>query len=199
MKQKKKIIILAMGANVCPHTEWLKCVNDTFAKSLINNEYDNIKYFYYTGDSNDELICNNNHIITKASDKNTMSKTIEVFKYILNNYDFDFIFRTNLSNYINIKLLDAFIQRLNNDIMNIYGSDKIYKMYHNNNIVHSYIRGNSMIISRKMIKELINEYDNNEYDEVEYCDDELIGRIYFNWYLNHNMNPDEHIKSYSQA
>lgn len=188
---------MAMGAQMFPFVDEKKVCESTWVTNI--EKFPNIQYMYYQ-EGDHVGMEDPTTLIVESSPEDTFKKTIEAFRYVLDNCDFDWIFRTNLSNYINIPLMNVYVQQLDNDEI-VYGAEE----YDLNNCPTidvdnlRYIRGNSLIISRKMVSILVNWYDENikHYDET--IDDIMIGYCLYKYWTSKNKNYLDYIKSYSQA
>ena len=118
----KKIIFLSMSANFSPYIEEEEAVKETWAKDIIDGKYEGCSFYGYSASPNQENYTEGNHIYVDALDdlNGTYNKTYKCFKFLLENYDFDYIVRTNTSTYINVQLVVDFINQLPED------DDKIY-------------------------------------------------------------------------
>ena len=84
-------------------------------KYFKNNK--NFKTIHYTGDSNldhkelDYLGSIQEYLYVNSSNdyKNIASKTLLAFEEVFKKFEFDYIFRTNTSSFINLKKLEAYI------------------------------------------------------------------------------------------
>ncbi len=151
--------------------------------------------------SNNVLIDKHNkhHLCNILEDDSwTWQKTYDVFEYITNEEqysDYDYVIRTNTSSYINILLLSYILYReFNDDSIDsntmCYGSELI-SMYSTRipNPNDVYIRGNCLILSKYIIKNVILKYgqfyNSTSYNgkENKVCDDVVIGNI-LNVYFN---------------
>ena len=142
---------------------------------------------------------NKHHLYNILEDDSwTWQKTYDVFEYITNEEqysDYDYVIRTNTSSYINILLLSYILYReFNDDSIDsntmCYGSELI-SMYSTRipNPNDVYIRGNCLILSKYIIKNVILKYgqfyNSTSYNgkENKVCDDVVIGNI-LNVYFN---------------
>lgn len=117
----------------CNHPFFEKQFNfakDTWLKEVWN--FDNIDYCLYSSSETEKFYINKKkHIIKVPCDDSifgTYDKTIKTLTLIEqeNIYDYDYIFRTNGSTYINISLLNEFIQNLKDEDWNKVYAPKIY-------------------------------------------------------------------------
>lgn len=97
-----KILILVLSYNDNGiYSKFLKTQKETWDSEFV----DGVETYYYFGNCDDNKIIGNNiHTKTPESLMFCGLKTLEAFKLILN-MDFDFLFRTNSSSYVDKKLL----------------------------------------------------------------------------------------------
>lgn len=106
MSDKTNVIILVLSHFEEPYVMLENCIKNTWA----NHNFDNVKLFFYHGGEK-ELIYPDK-IITNYPEglDNIGYKTIRTFEILLKNYDFDYVFRTNSSSYINIEKLLTYLE-----------------------------------------------------------------------------------------
>lgn len=131
----------------------------------------------------------------------TYNKTYCAFSWVTRNIKYDYIFRTNTSTYINIDLLNSFVQTLNNP-NEIWGGELIYNAenhskYRNNTLF--YLRGNGIIFSKEMIINILNYGWGYCYIRGELIDDIVLGCIYNNINLINNGMYIPYIKSFKEG
>ena len=71
------------------------------------NEIIDIVYFYARPDLPENFITENDKLWVKHEENyfSTSGKNVMMLEHVLQNYDFDYLFRTNLSSYINLEKL----------------------------------------------------------------------------------------------
>lgn len=192
-----KVLILIMSADVEPSIRNERTIFDTYVKyyndnkNMFKHEYD---FIAYKGNKTEVYKDNNILYLTSPDDiKNTFNKTIEAFNYI-KDFEFDFIIRVNTSTYINMFILDSYIEEFNKDIIYCNMICTYYKssLYHN----EMFPRGDAYIIHKELFTNILNYYNTfNIYDViddgVDIADDSLFGIILSN-YFNHQTH--NHIK-----
>ena len=115
----------------------------------------------------------------------TYIKTQKMFELADNTLDFDVIYRANTSTFCNIVLLNEFIKNVGVDNNNIFGAELYCKntlLKDRVDIHYKYIRGNSVIIPRNLLKQIYT-FDNNTLEEAKKyitltADDDIIGFIF---------------------
>ena len=201
-----------MGCKVNPGLRNMEAIYNTYITSYFANrddfvgEYD----FYFYDGGNDALTIEKYkeyaNIIHCTSDDGlfgTFEKTIESFNYIVDNKNYDWIIRVNISTYINLYYLNIFLQNANKD--KVY-ANKFNAYLHNYNYLNDcYPRGDAYILSFERLKKVVisqkyfdikKEFDDGKTDLV---DDILIGALLLNTFddfyvehyelLNYTYNP----------
>ena len=97
-----------------------KVIKETWASPIIKGEYSNIDFIIYRGDPSldkHKFIKSENTLLLRCEDnlQNTYKKTYYALSLIDKNFDYDYIFRTNTSTFVNVSLLNEFVQTIDND------------------------------------------------------------------------------------
>ena len=193
----KKILITVMSCDKEFFSNQEELIKQTWAKDIIDGKYPNIDIVFYIGCpvinetySDDDL----KTIVLKCEDDldNTFKKTIRAFEYIDNNYEYDYIFRTNTSTYVNVQLLNEFIQSITDDNI-LYGSE-IYSLSESTcpYPLCLFVRGNSIILSKKHIDILLK--DSYPLLYLNLCDDYTIGNIINSYWIKQNIDYTQYIR-----
>ena len=195
---KKKILFLSMTCRNEFFTRQNEVVKETWAKDIIENKYgDNVKFLFYDGWNNQFALDEDNHILhTRCEDDtaNTFKKTYYALSVIEQNFDFDYIFRTNTSTYINVPLAIEFINSLENDDV-LWTSELLSLVEAPTPFpLDLYGRGNGLILSKKLVHILLEYGANMLY--MEKCDDWIIGNVLNSYFIKNSPNYQDHIKSY---
>jgi hypothetical protein len=160
-----KIIILVLSAQFEPYISLEKTIRETWATEKLPG----IEVFYYYGNSpNIEII--GDKIFSKHPEGlyNVGYKTLDAFE-LIKDFDFDYVFRTNSSSYINQKNLLKFIEDKPRD--NFYSG--INNDYYN----IKYCSGAGYFLSKNLIKSIL---DNKNYWNHSLIDDVAIGELIVN-------------------
>lgn len=159
-----KIIILIIDSPNHHYNNLKKIQQETW-----NNEnYNKYQTFYYSFSPNvNKILCTDTDLIIPGREGffNIGKKTLIAFDYILNNFDFDFLFRTNLSSYIDTKLLYKHIN--NNDLIydGIVGNFKG---------LYEFCSGSGYVIRKDIIKKVL---DNQSIWNHQVIDDCSLGEL----------------------
>ena len=153
-----------MSCNLDFFDKEIEIIEQTWAKDIIDGKYDNISYYSYTA-MTEEMFRHSEHknlgiideechtvfVPTKDDFFSTYQKTLMCLKTLHTKIcDVDYIFRTNTSTYINVPLLDAFVQRLDTYDETIYCGKILASKYISGPYPYClYAQGNSVLIPKK--------------------------------------------------
>lgn len=177
-----KCCVLIMADNRELSARNLNAIYQTYVKeyNLNKSEFDNeYEFYYYTGGYDKfDVIDNHIHCVSPDDLYGTFDKTVEAFKYCLS-MEPDFIIRTNISTYINIRLLDKCLSILNKN--SVY-CNKICTYLDDENILNKfYPRGDAYIIHKDLLSKCIKcleDYDpKRDYMADDKYDDVLFGLL----------------------
>lgn len=102
-----KVLILVLSADFEPYTILTNGIKSTWASYTLPG----IEIFFYYGKSDKNNTSNDIYLNSIECSENVGRKTLEMFEYI-KDMDFDYIFRTNSSSYVNQeKLLEFLIDK----------------------------------------------------------------------------------------
>ena len=132
-------------------------IRETWAKDIIDGKYPNITWYAYRNTLYDNPYDMNNIIYVPEKDdrSHTYQKTIACFKYInehKDKFDFDFIVRTNTSQYVNVELLNKFVSELELNDETIYTSQICFNTSSHYKL---YGRGNFVLFSRVVFDRIL--------------------------------------------
>lgn len=153
-----KLIILIISCKDEIYSKLEKTISETWA----SKKHDNTEiYFLHCDENINEVTTSENLILTKCSESwgNILNKTIQSFDFLYETTDFDYVFRTNLSSYIDVNRLRTFLSENNIDYGGVIGNKDGINL----------ASGAGIILSRKIIKKILehkDELDHNEVDDV---------------------------------
>lgn len=173
-----KILILILSCNESPYFDCGNELKKSYEKLIKHyNLNDNIFVYDYIGNSK-TTYCQDRTIYCNSKDDkfSTFSKTIECFTYIENNFEYDYIIRTNTSQFVNIYLLYNLLLKIkdNSQYDNaIFGSIFFCYLFGNDislDFRNLFMEGSFWIFSKNKIKELLNLnklYNPQNIDDVD--------------------------------
>lgn len=163
---KKKVLILSMSCNQERYINEENAIRQTWGEEILEGKYDNIELLFYRGDSDSTYLEKDVlHLTSNDTLTGSYQKTIDCFKWLVENKEFDYIIRTNTSTYINV---DAIQQFLNFDVDENITCGSYLLLNHINNFI-PFCPGFYLIFSKKTIELLIknrlsiNSYDDNSF------------------------------------
>ena len=192
----KKILIMIMSCNDEFFINQEKVVKETYITQIDKYGFDNINYLIYRGDENvlKHKYDKEQHLLTLRCEddvKNSFKKTYYAFKLASKIFDYDYIFRVNTSTYVNIRLLNEFVQNLHEDEDDLVWASELYSLSDSFCPYPLYIygRGNGLLFSKKIINRILQE--GVSYLYLEKCDDWMIGNILNSYWIK---SGDDYLK-----
>lgn len=176
VEQDKKIFVLILSCNKPEFLKLEDALRNTYCKDIKEGKYKNIQYLFYRGTNKEEPYIEGDVLFVPNSDGlyNTGTKLLDALTYINQHYKYDYLYRGNLSTWVNIPLLNRFIGYLDNDD-NIYVGN-IYSAFWSK--FYLYGGGEMLIFNKREIDILLKTSINKEARKLEKiiypCDDNLI-------------------------
>ena len=167
---------------------------------------ENIDYLIYRGGNDSVEYNEDTHILQlKCKDdiNNTFKKTYEAFYFVNNNYGdkYDYIFRTNTSTYVNIDLLNAFVQSLSiKNKYDIWGGEIVYNVDNDSLCNTLYIRGNGLLLNVETVRGILNiGWGYYLLNNINLIDDGTLGCIYNTYNSLYRKHYIQYIKSFKEG
>ena len=157
------VVISVLSVDTPPFTELEKSIRETWC----NLNRPNFKIFFYYGNHNkNEIIGDKIFTISGEGLYNVGYKTLRMFEVIYKNYNFDYIFRTNSSSYVDIDNMCNFLvdKPLESFYCGVFGKS--------GNI--DFCSGSGYFLSRDLVKRVI---DNQRLWNHNYIDDVSLGLL----------------------
>lgn len=188
----KKILILAMSCNQELFINQERMLREElYAKYVLQNYFPDVDFWSYTASTDGKYHVNKKQhrleVPTDDTIQGTYEKTLATFK-LLNQtgIEYDYIFRTNCSTYVNVPLLRDFVDTLTDDKLIYSGS-----IYCSNNGTGPYEWclygiGNSLLLSKYWVDVICNNHVNkykqynmvkNEDEPYYHIDDNTFGLV----------------------
>ena len=209
----KKIIVLIMSCNDPFFLEQEKYLLHNWIEQLKN--FENIDYYFYRQSPDTKFHINKkNHFILVPCKTDTLlgtfEKTCQTLKIVDKLFEYDYIIRTNTSTYLNIPLINSFIQNaVNEDVC--YAPQICCAKEQGPYAYGLFPRGNALIISKKLAN-VITIQNMNKYKQkypltynhpdsdinlnTGYLDDGSIGFLLSCYFIENNMDVFEHFKMF---
>ncbi len=177
-------------ANPSIKTQGFLSLEQAQLSTWMSKDLPNVKSFFYYGSTTSTSFKNRELHIKCDEGINITIKTLKMFEYCLDNFDFDFIFRTNLSSYVNLNRLYKYCKTLPQE-----------NIYQGHIGVHQGIKfasGSGILLSKDVVKIITSMYP--KIKSFGLNDDPYIGKILssqnislnslprFNYLHNSNIN-----------
>lgn len=192
----KKILILVMSCKDKFFIEQEAYINNTWGKDIIEGKYPNISLMKYRGGEPNNYI-NNDVLYLHCEDdiNNTFKKTYVALSILKDKFnDYDYIFRVNTSTYVNVPLLNAFVQSLENDktlwCAELYSLSEAMTPFP----LYLFGRGNALLISKFLVNVILSEGFSYLYFNM--TDDNTIGNILNSYWMRQGKVYLDYIKSF---
>ena len=166
-----KVLGLMLASNNVEAGSSYGAMVEACKKTWHKNTPDNFNIFSVFADSYDFLWVKNNikpdecklvdnDIIVNITESRAtlLKKTILGLEFLLNNYEFDYVFRPNCGSYINLNNLNKYLK--DKPLKKYYDGPKSRIDWYEN---IPYSSGSCMIFSRDVAELLVNDKDNMEY------------------------------------
>jgi len=161
-----KILILVLSSKTYPSKRNKNIQKKTWAKNLPKN----IKVVFYSSGakttfSRDELV-----VEASSSSYDIGYKNFKAFEWVLKNFEFDYLYRTNTSSFLNLSNLEKHIQNIQNAKSDLLYNGKILNLTKSDtNKKIKFVSGSGILFSKKSIELLTNNQEalnHNEWEDV---------------------------------
>ena len=165
-----RTLVLVVSSDTYPSKRNKKIIKKTW----IQNCPDNINVFFYKSGT-ETFINKNNEIILKVgkSTRDISKKNLLAFEYVLKNFEFEYLFRTTTTSYVNLKKLNDFIVDKFTDIKDLY-CGKIMETYDLEKNKQTFVSGAGILFSKATIQNIVKNKDKIDF---ELWDDVGIGKL----------------------
>lgn len=170
-----KLKILILSSDTYPSLRNSKVQKKVFS----TNEYIN-NVLWYKGGNPEQLINKDANLIGRdlyvnASDDalGMGDKTIKSFEWMLENTDFEYLFRTNTSSYFSYSNLLSYIEKNFGEKKYVYAG-KIHTTNDSSGKSVNFASGSGYILNRNTVKKIV---ENQKHWEHEYWDDVSLGLL----------------------
>lgn len=166
-----KLLVSIPSIKQPPFLELEKACQETW----LNTNNPVIDYIFYYGSNEEKLENKELHLkckdgLNEKKENNIIEKTIKMFEFALNNIDFDFMFRTNLSSYIDLNLFYSLVSKIE--------PSNCYKGFIGRHQGIAFASGAGMLMSKDVIKIIL--------DQKEKLDKSLLDDVALAKLLNQN-------------
>jgi len=154
------ILVLSYNDNGGTYSEFFEAQKKTWDSIIVPN----VETYYYFGNSEENIIKNNEIHVTDTENSRCTNKLITTLK-IINNFDFDILFRTNSSSYIDKKLLYDFLS--NADCNKFYSGIINANVNPNARHIKKYGSGAGLCLSKDLVNLIVENENMINYNLVD--------------------------------
>jgi len=165
-----KVLILVLS---CDDPAYNYIREEGIAKTWDSSACEGTEVYYYFGNAGDVSVDSNRINLTTSEDLMSIGvRTLECFEYCLDNFDFDYIYRTNLSSYVNKERLLKFLEGR--------PSTSFYSAVVGHHVGVSYGSGAGYFLSRDLVEEVVSR---KEELDTSILDDVAIGKLLNKYFI----------------
>lgn len=160
-----KILILVLSSKTYPSSRNKKAIKKTWSSNL----KDNFEIMFYESGETEKIIDNTLFVETDTSSKNLGYKLLLALDWCTKNTDYDFIFRTNTSSFVNTIELENFIT---NNLINkdyVYCGMPLVRDYKDSDKKINFLSGAGIILNKKTTQLILDKrknWDHSEWEDV---------------------------------
>jgi hypothetical protein len=160
-----KILILVLSSKTYPSSRNKKAIKKTWGSNL----KDNFEIMFYESGETEKIIDNTLFVETDTSSKNLGYKLLLALDWCIKNTDYDFIFRTNTSSFVNTIELENFIT---NNLINkdyVYCGMPLVRDYKDSDKKINFLSGAGIILNKKTTQLILDKrknWDHSEWEDV---------------------------------
>lgn len=160
-----KILLLVLSSKTYPSSRNKKAIINTWGSNL----QDNFTIIFYESGEAEKIIDETLYVETDTASRNLGYKLLLALDWCEKNIDYDFIFRTNTSSYVNTKELEYFILDHLIEIEHVYCGIPLERDYKDSDKKIKFLSGAGIIFNKKTVQLILNErekWDHNEWEDV---------------------------------
>ncbi len=160
-----KILILVLSSKTYPSSRNKKAIKKTWGSNL----QDNFKIIFYESGEAEKIIDDTLFVETDTSSRNLGYKLLLALDWCEKNIDYDFIFRTNTSSFVNTKELEKYISANLIDKDYIYCGMPLVRDYKESDKKINFLSGAGIIFNKKTVQLILKkkeQWDHNEWEDV---------------------------------
>jgi hypothetical protein len=184
---RKKVLVLVISSDTYPSVRNRKIIEKTW---LIDSP-ENIEVFFYKAGHKTEVSKQNEITLAVGkSSKDISEKNIMAFEYALENFDFDFLFRTTTTSYVKLDELNSFIERNHKESKYLY-CGRVMETNDLSNNKQTFVSGAGILFTRDTIKKII---ENKKKLDYRLWDDVGLGKLLKKLGIDASIGQREDIK-----
>lgn len=191
-----KTIILSVSCSDVNYTQEEHVILDTWGHDIVNGLCENVMLIFVRSGKEPVPVYDEDSSVlyVSAGDAvhDTYNKVLKAIKYVDDNFEYDYILKTNTSTYINVKLLKQFISGLPRQDNNIYGPRYIINGSSGGKL---YFRGSFLLFPRAVVADILKTCGS----KVKNVDDGEIFKRLHSYYEKNGVDLYERMKQVPQG
>lgn len=160
-----KILILVLSSSTYPSSRNKKAIKKTWGSNLS----DNFRIMFYESGEDEKIVEDTLFVETDTSTKNLGVKLLLALDWCNKNIDYDFIFRTNTSSFVNKVELENFIFNNLTNKEYVYCGIPLIRDYKDSDTKINFLSGAGIILNKKTIQLILKNkeyWDHTEWEDV---------------------------------
>ena len=160
-----KIVILILSSNTYPSKRNKKAIQKTWA----NQNYPNTDIYFYSAGTKTRVVDRDLIVKDSGTAQDIGKKTLSAFDWVDKNLEYDFIFRTNTSSYVQVKNLVEYIENISQNTDYTYKGIVQEREYENVSKNYKFVSGAGILLDKNTVKALLhsqNLWDHSEWDDI---------------------------------
>ena len=160
-----KILLLVLSSSTYPSRRNKKTIKKTWGSSLS----DNFRIIFYESGEDEKIVEDTLFVETDTSTKNLGLKLLLALNWCTNNIDYDFIFRTNTSSFVNTMELKNYILANLIEKEYVYCGIPLVRDYKESDKKINFLSGAGIILNKKTVQLILKkkeQWDHNEWEDV---------------------------------
>ena len=159
------VLVLVLSSTTYPSIRNKKAIKKTWGSS----HSDNFKIIFYESGEDEKLVEDTLFVKTDTSTKNLGLKLLLALDWCTNNVEYDFIFRTNTSSFVNTMELENFILANLIEKEYVYCGIPLIRDYKDSDKKINFLSGAGIILNKKTVQLILKnkeQWDHSEWEDV---------------------------------
>jgi len=160
-----KIVILILSSNTYPSKRNKKAIQKTWA----NKNYPNTDIYFYSAGTKTKIVGRDLIVKDSGTAQDIGKKTLSAFDWVDKNLEYDFIFRTNTSSYVEVNNLVKYVENIPQNMDYTYKGVVQEREYENVSKNYKFVSGAGIILDKSTVKAILhsqNLWDHSEWDDI---------------------------------
>ena len=162
---KIKVLILILSSSTYPSNRNKKAIKKTWGSNLSGN----FRIIFYESGEDEKIVGDTLFVKTDTSTKNLGQKLLLALDWCTNNVDYDFIFRTNTSSFVNTMELENYILANLIEKEYVYCGIPLVRDYKESDKKINFLSGAGIIFNKKTVQLILkkkDQWDHQEWEDV---------------------------------